>query len=271
MTNLTSGDKGLEPINIKKAVYRSAVQRPGTVYSATVASLAGMYGLVFGFGPVAMSLAGIGVLTSVASGLFEVFLRGERHANQYVNQLRKDLAKRRENSLRELTKKLTSIEDEEGLKQVELFRDKYENFVGILDQKLAPGELTYNRYLTIAEQVFLAGLDNLEASALAVDSISAIDIEHIEDGIEKLEGISSRSKIEESKLEQLIMRRNLRNSQIDKSNTLLHENEYALTQLDHVTTKIANINTQQGRAQIALEDAMGELKHLIERAEDYSN
>lgn len=271
MPNLSKSSKGLEPANIKKAVYSSAVQRPGTIYSATIACIAGMYGAVFGFGPVVLGIVVIGAAASIASGLFEVLVRGDHHANSYVNEFRIGLAQKRGKSLNDLTEKLIAIQDNEGLRQVELFRDKYDNFVGILDQKLAPGELTYNRYLTIAEQVFLAGLDNLEASALAVDSISAIDIQHVEDEVSRLEALPVTTDSDLSKLDQLKKRRRLRVVQMEKSQTLLHENEHALTQLDLVTAKIANINTRQGRAQIALEDAMDELKHLIDRADDYSN
>lgn len=271
MSNPSNDAKGLEPVNIKKAIYSSAVQRPGTIYSATIASLAGMYGAVFGFSPVVLGVAGVGAVASIASGFFEVMVRGDSHANDYVDSFRKGLAQRRAKSLKDLTQKLNKIDDIDGLKQVELFRDKYDNFAGILDQKLAPGELTYNRYLTIAEQVFLAGLDNLEAAALAVDSVSAIDTMHIEEEIAHLESLSAPSDIALGKLEQLKKRRHLKTSQLEKYQSLLHDNEHALTQLDHVTTKIANINTQQGRAQVALEDAMSELKHLIDRADDYSN
>lgn len=271
MADLSREIAGLETANIKKAIYRGAVQRPGTIYTATIASLAGMYGAAFGFGPVAIGVAGMGVLASVASGCYEVFVRGDAHANSYVSDFRKGLAQRRSASLKSLTHKLRKISDDDGLKQVELFRDKYDNFVDILDQKLAPGELTYNRYLTIAEQVFLAGLDNLESSALALDSISAIDIKHIEEEIAYLESKDTVTEMEAGKLKQLEERRLLRATQIEKSNLLKHGNEHALTQLDHVTTRIANINTQQGRAQVALEDAMGELNHLIDRADDYSS
>lgn len=271
MPDLSRESKGLAPVNIKKAIYSSAAQRPGTIYSATIASLAGMYGAMFGFGPVVLGIAGVGAVASIASGFFEVLVRGDNHANNYVSEFRKGLAQRRAKSLKDLTQKLNKVDDIAGLKQVELFGDKYDNFVGILDQKLAPGELTYNRYLTIAEQVFLAGLDNLEAAALAVDSVSAIDTQHIEEEIAHLESLSSPSDIAFGKLEQLKERRDLKSNQIKKYQSLLHDNEHALTQLDHVTTKIANINTQQGRAQIALEDAIGELKHLIDRADDYSN
>lgn len=271
MPSSHKGSNGLEPVTIKKAVYSSALQTPGTIYTATIASLAGMYGAVFGFGPVALGVAGLGLAASLASGVFEVMIRGDRHANDYVKAFRKGLAQRRAKSLKDLTEKLTRLDHQEGLKQVELFRDKYDNFVGILDQKLAPGELTYNRYLTIAEQVFLAGLDNLEASALAIDSVSAIDSEHIEAEVARINALPAPSDIDSSRLQQLQARAALRTSQLEKSRSLLHENETALTQLDHVTTRIANINTQQGRAQIALEDAMAELKHLIDRADDYSN
>lgn len=62
----------------------------------------------------------------------------------------------------------------------------------------------------------------------------------------------------------------LRNEQIERVEALMLNNEKALTQLDQVSTKIATINTQQGRSQMDLEDAMKELRRLIQRADNYS-
>ena len=54
-------------------------------------------------------------------------------------------------------------------------REKYDNLAEILREKLNAGELTYSRYVAMAEQVFLSGLDFLKEAAMSLKSISKID------------------------------------------------------------------------------------------------
>ena len=52
--------KDLSPRAIRKAVLSSSVQKPLTVYPATVGLLGGFYGLVFGMNPIALGAMALG-------------------------------------------------------------------------------------------------------------------------------------------------------------------------------------------------------------------
>jgi hypothetical protein len=259
----------LSPSAVKKSVLAAVSQKPLTVYPAAAALLGSAYLLTFGGSLVAAAAVGAGVAVTSVNWLWEYFGRGGKHANEFVKRYREELELRRQEALKHLMQELENIGDTQGMKQVQLFREKYRNFVNILDRKLEPEELTYNRYLTIAEQVFLAGLDNLENAAVATRSVSAIDVDHIQREAERLQGKEDRSS--STKLTELKTRLNLRDKQLQRASDLLLLNEQALTQLDHVTTKLASISTKQGRAQVDLEDAMADLQHLIVNADSYSN
>lgn len=258
----------ISPKKIKKAVLNTSLQRPLTVYPATVGLLGGFYALLFGASPIALGALVAGGGVTLFNWLYEYFIKGDKHANQFVIQFRKELEKRRNDALKHLTTDLKAINNEQALQQVTLFRDKYDNFNAILDKKLDVTELTYNRYLTIAEQVFLNGLDNLENAAMALKSISTIDLNRINNELEKL--LKDKSKDSQERINELSTRLALRDNQLKRVNDLLLVNERALTQLDHVSTKIANIDTKQNRAHVDMEDAMEELSRLIARAENYS-
>lgn len=258
----------LSPSAVKKSVVAAVTQKPLTVYPAAAALLGGVYMLTFGGSLVAAAAVGAGVAVTSVNWLWEYFGRGGKHANEYVKRYRLELEHRRQEALQHLLAELKDIGDKHGMKQVELFRQKYRNFVDILNRKLEPEELTYNRYLTIAEQVFLAGLDNLENAAVATRSVSAVDIDHIN---EQLGNLGNRDdSAAQAQKNQLQTRLDLRDKQLQRARDLLLLNEQALTQLDHVTTKLATISTKRGRAQVDLEDAMAELQHMIGRAEQYS-
>lgn len=261
--------KDISPAAIKKAVISTTLQKPMTVYPAALGLLGGFTTLLFGAGPIGLTalIAGGGV--TLMNWLFEYYVKGDKHANEFVRVYRQQLEKRRVEALKSLEQDLKDINNDHALNQVKLFRNKYDNFHSILDRKLDETELTYNRYLSIAEQVFLNGLDNLENAAISLKSISAIDYERIEKEIQKLDQNDTQEN--RQRMNELKTRLDLRANQLERVSDLLLVNERALTQLDHVSTKIANIDTQQNRAHLDMEDAMKELSHLISRAEEYSN
>lgn len=260
--------KDMSPKAVKKSVANAAVQQPLTIYPAALCLLGGAFALLVDANIFSLGAMAVGGMATSFSWLWEFFAKGNDHASRFIQRCRDELEQKRRQALGQLQKDLEQAGDTQGLKQIQLFKDKYENFVDILGRKLEPTELTYQRYLTIAEQVFLGGLDNLENAALAMKSVSAVDEKHIQTELLNLD--QSNSEAAKQKTGELKARLTLRESQLLRASALLLENEQALTQLDHVTTKIAEIKTQQGRAQLDLEHAMNELQHLIVRSENYS-
>jgi len=261
--------KDISTATIKKAVISTTLQKPLTVYPATAGALGAFYALLFGtniFALVAM-IAGGGF--TLFNWIYEYYIKGDAHANQFVTAYRKELEKRRVEALKHLEAELSEINNDEAVHQVSLFRRKYDNFQSILDRKLDTTELTYNRYLSIAEQVFLNGLDNLENAAIALKSISTINVDRIQNEISKMQ--QGLSKNNEARIVELKARIALHETQSKRVTELLLINERALTQLDQVAAKLANIDTRQNHAHVDMEDAMDELRRLIERADGYSN
>ncbi len=261
--------KDISPESIKKAVVSTTLQRPLTVYPATIGLVGGFYALLFGGSTIALAalIAGTGI--TALNWIYEYFVKGDDYANQFVIKFRKELEQRRIETLRHLENELKGIKNDQAVAQIKLFASKYDNFHSILERKLDSTEITYNRYLSIAEQVFLNGLDNLENAAISLRSISTIDKSRISQDLAKLKNKDTEES--RQRIIELRTRLELRDEQLDRVSDLLLTNEKALTQLDQVATKIANIDTKQNRAHVDMEDAMEELRHLISRADQYSN
>jgi multidrug efflux pump subunit AcrA (membrane-fusion protein) len=266
---MNQSTKDITAKDIKKAVVSASLQRPLTLYPATIGLLGGFYAFMFGANPFALGAMVAGGTVTLANWVYEYFAKGDNHANQFVMRFRKELERRRTEALEHLEDELTDIHNDQAASQVKLFKSKYDNFHAILDRKLEMTELTYNRYLSIAEQVFLNGLDNLENAAIALKSISTIDEDRILNDIAKLTQENSSSS--QHRTNELQTRLALRNEQLRRVNELLAINETALTQLDQVAAKIANIDTKQNRAHVDMEDAMDELRRLIYRVDEYSS
>ena len=257
--------KELSKKAVSRAVVKKTAQSPGTVYPAVVATLGGLSALAFGLNPLTLGALVVGSVISFSGFAGTYFLGKDRIAGEYINQIRSNIVKRRRAILEGLEEELLDLEEFRGVDQIRLFKEKYNNLVSILGKKLNPEELTYVRYLTIAEQVFLAGIDNLESAGLALKSISAIDIDNLKSQIKQGEHIHSSSTL--AALEERLA---LYNNQVQRSHELIAQNESALTQLDHVTTKLANIKTNQSHAVMDIEEAMSELSNLIIKADKYS-
>ncbi len=152
------------------------------------------------------------------------------------------------------------------MRQLEQFQNKFESFVAVLKGKLNPGELTFERYLATAEQVYLAGLDNLKDLAVGLRSVQSIDEHHLIERIENLQ----RTAPDSEELEPLAERLALKQNERRRAQTLLQENERAMTQLDLVSNQLANTPIEQRAAALAMEAAMSELRQLASRTERYA-
>ena len=252
----------LNTSRIKRATLNTTLQQPVAVYPTSMGVLAGVYLLAFGMAPIAAGLC-VGGLTLGAGGwLYEYFVRGKNHALKIVNQYRKNLAKQRVAAIARIETELEKLHHREGQKQLQQLQAKYGNFESVLAKKLDVDELTYNRYLAMAEQVFLNALDNLEQLVFGLQSVSAINMATINEKLSRLEQ-------DTEEYQTLLARAQLWHDQQQKAKSLLAENEQAMTQLDRVTVRLAEIRTREGHAVMDMDNAMAELEGLIQRASQY--
>lgn len=260
----------VKPSRIKQEKLKSTLQQPTALYPAVIAFLGGMATILFGHELALMALITGGVV-AVSGWAWEFFVKGEGHANRYLDAYRRQLKEQREQSITRLRKELTSLGADRGNHQLDLFQAKFESFQQILKRKLQPSELTFNRYLATAEQVYLNGLDNLEKVALALGSISAIDIAKLDQNILQSQDKSHQTSAQSSNESHthLLERRQLYNQQHARASQLYAENEGALTRLDQVSTLLANTDFSSGKAAMDMEQAIKELTRLIETSEDY--
>lgn len=260
----------LSPKAVKRSVLKETLQGPISSYSGALACLAGGYALLISANPIALGALAVGGSVAAGNWIYQYVLKGDQNANDFVQRFRRELKQQRVQALKVLHEELEDVGDSEGMKQIELFQQKFNTFVDILKRKLDPAELTYNRYLSIAEQVFLGGIDNLENAALALKSISAIDVQHVEQQLQRLQQSDAPTQNQTEKIQALEQRLQLRQEQLARARELRLQNDKALTQLDQVSTRLAAINTSNHHTSIDLEESMSELQRLIQRAEHYS-
>ncbi len=260
----------LSPAAISKEVTKKTIQKPYVLYPLAAGLLGGLAAVVLEPSAYLVIPAIIGALAGAGAWIYDMTLRRQFHAGEYLKRIHAILESDRKDSLKHLELALQDVEAEAELNQLQRLQAKYDTFEELLRRKLNPGELSFNRYLSMAEQVFLAALDNLKQIADIKKSITAIDEKHIRSRIDKLGNVASASASVNQEREALTQRLQLLQHQRDKIQTLITRNEAAMTKMDEVMAAITGMHTANRRATMDMEDAMMELERLAQRSADYS-
>lgn len=168
--------------------------------------------------------------------------------------------------LEQLERDLRVLADPRGQRQLEELKGKRENLVSILGKRFAKGELTLGRYLASAQQVYSTTIQSLREVAIALQSVSTIDVAYIE---QRLGQLTEGDPAAERERANLASRLALHQAQTKRADELLALNEAALTTLDRTATAMASA---PGDARgVASEAAVAELEELAARAAKYHN
>ena len=152
----------LSPKAVNKAVLANSLQHPLVLYPAVTGALAAASTLAFHLGSVPLVVAVGGAVTAVGGWVYQFFARRDNYSQAYFSEIHARLNREKRQKLSKLRKELLQVDSYAGIKQLELLDVKYRNFEEILSSKFLQTEMTYSRYLSIAEQVYLAVLDNLD-------------------------------------------------------------------------------------------------------------
>ncbi len=251
---------------IQKAVSTEINQHPVTIYSGFAALGLGLYMSLFGPGS---ALFGFGLgcfLMSSGSYVFNRFFRQEVFQKKHVENLRAQIRRNTELAITELQKELKKFNCPEGAKQIDLFKEKYESLVSVLQKKLQPGSLVFGRFLGMAEQVYKNGLDNLQQVTANLDSISPIDPHEVNRQLEIMQSRADSSEMEINALKNTLKKRTERKAQVDR---LLRDNVLAMARLDQTAMDISTMETNEERASTDMEAAMSELVHLADQFRNF--
>ena len=253
---------------IDKAIIKSTIRHPSVLYPAAAGVLGGLAAILIEPSLLLLGIAGAGIGLSALGWGINFGFRKEQFANDYVKDIYDSMEKKRRKKSVNLEESLRDIGSKGGVDQFLRVKEKFETLSMMLDTNLNQGELTHSRYLGVAEQLYLATLDNLESVVNTLRSIQSIDVGFVKEKIDKMKSGSDQYEVRE--LEALTKRKSLYEEQKHKVQKLLTINEEAMTQLDLTVAAIADMKTKKGQASIDIDTAMNELEKLSTRAQKYS-
>ena len=257
---------------IKKAVSGRILQHPVSVYAV----LFGVLGLFFWVIDLLSGMflfVSIGIMAiALVSYVFNYFRRDSIQM-RYVAYLNTQMQRRKEQVVARLQQKLQKFGSEDDLslystqaeEQYRKVKEKFETFIEILQNKLDPTELTFQRFLGTAEQLYLAVLDNLENVVLTLEGMHTTKLEYIDRRLKHLHGLNNPEQADLKEIETLNRRKESWESRRGKVNELLTRNEEAMTEIDLAMAGVTEADTKAGRASVDMEYAREDLDRLIDK------
>ncbi len=220
------------------------------------------------FGPglvMALVFILVGVLAGAAWPLI-MTMTGETQRRMYPIS---DMTADDVGMLEQLRLDLEKVECEQGLAQMRMLREKRDNLAEVLGRRLNAGELTYGRYVGTAQGVYLAAIDNLHETAVALQSIRAIDHEYVDRRLTELtEADDAEADAILRERTSLEDRRSMREQKMTRAAALLAQNESAMTVLDKTAGAVADAPI--GQTPSDADAAMEQLDELASRIERYT-
>jgi hypothetical protein len=222
-----------------------------------------------GFG---VPIIGGALLLGGGTWAWKRFFKGDKFYESYRIHLRQLIDEDTERRRNELQKALDAYGNKRAGEQLEQFQTKIKVFIEILDLKFPDkNQLTYNRYYTIAQGVFLSGIDNLNEVLLIHKTLDAIDIEYIERSLLRVEKLPPDEATKRERNSLLQSRQQYLDQQQDIKN-LMAQNEEALSKLDEAVVQVQDIKrSANNEARLDMEASMEQLHRMAQQSYKFSH
>lgn len=215
---------------IEKKVHHQITSSSLTLFPAAGGFLCLLSGALFASAP-ALIIGGIGLGVSAGFYAFQRFKNFSNLTQKLVDKLRSE-------QKHQLIKKLSSLADElselkcyQGAEQVDRLKEKFDGLCSVIQEKLNDDPVKAARLHAIAEQLYLATIDNLLHAKQILNSIDNINLEYIETQLERAHSDQERESLEE--------RRQLKLDGVNSAEECIAHNEVAMTKINQLSIELA--------------------------------
>ena len=250
-----------QPITAKKiqgALFSRSIKSPFVLYPTMTAGLGIVAGALFGFNLILGAVLIGGASLAAGGFLTEFGFRRNTNVKQILLEATREMELQREQIITSLHKEIDEKTLPKARNQLVDFKTKFDTFVDVLDDRFNPGELTFIRYMSVAEQVYLSGLDNLRNAVISSKAIQTTNPQELSKRLSNL-GSTTNDEIERAALTERL--RGYEETLKDITD-LIVLNEKALAVLDSVTQKLARTQVNKGMADSDTESAVEELGRM---------
>lgn len=210
-------------------------------------------GLLGALPPILLALIAsfVWLIVFARSGGYARILNADRTARTHA------AAQRLHERIAALSQRFDALGHSAGREQLTTLDQKFASALEVIEARLDAGEMARGRYLDVAEQVYLAAIDNLSEAEIALRSVNAVDPQKARAQIADLVSDEAHDAAE-----QVAKRVALHERQWERVRALMAENERAMTALLEAATLLAETRTAQGGARVSADRAIAELEAL---------
>jgi hypothetical protein len=220
---------------------------------------------------VGVPIIGGAILLGGGTWAWKRFFKGDNFIDQYRDHLRKLLDEDTERRRSELQQALDAYDNSHASEQLEQFQNKISVFIEILNLKFPDkSQLTYNRYYTIAQEVFLSGIDNLNEVLLIHRTLDAIDLDYIDRSLQRLDKREQGAAAKRERNSLLQSRQQYYDQQEELKN-LMAQNEEALSKLDEAIVQVQDIKrSENNESKTDMEASIEQLHRMAQQSYKFS-
>jgi hypothetical protein len=254
----------------RKAAFSEVIQSPLTLWPPALGIAAGVGLGIFGIvsAPMVATMITGGFVVGGAHWALRYLGGGQAYMQKHYARLHEEFEAMKERKLATLATELKKLGCKQGQAQVTQFEDKFQNLVAVFRRVLSEGELTFDRFVGTAEQVYRSGLDNLDRVVTLLLNVDDMDHEEIESRIAVLAKRLKRTHADDTNLSALRDQAKDYDDTQQEVEELLARNEEALATMDKAGAAAVRIKdrTASQTPQETMAEAMELLAGMIARA-----
>lgn len=257
----------LSPTDMQQAIREETFSAPQFVYPLAIGGGLAFVAWALGMDTMGWTVLSLGLGAMLGAGgwaALRQFLWRDRLVYERMMAYQQDMLRQIEDKRARLREDLASLDDGRGLRQLDNLTAKFKLVTKRLRERFDPAEMTFVRYVSTAEQVYLGALDNLRTvveSSEALGTMKRDELVALRDERHRTGHTADADIIHER-----IKTYDRYQSRIQVA---LSDNEAALTRLSQVLEALMSLDTGQGMAKAPLDRAMQELAVLAQRTNEY--
>jgi hypothetical protein len=257
------------PEAANKAVRTATLNHPITLYSTVIGVLGALSLGILGPSIYATAAAFGGFSLGIGSWVVNYFFRSETLAKRYLDRLDQQREQHKSWLIEQVKAGLSCryateaacSQAKQGCEQFDRARLVRDGIQELLGMKLGVNELTFHQFLAATEQAYLSTLDNLKDVVAILRSADSITPGTLEQRLLDMKGknLSQADKEEQGALTESLA---LWHEQMDKVDKMLAKNERVITEMENISARVADWDTEQHFAASDVESIITELQDL---------
>jgi hypothetical protein len=253
----------LEPA-LLRAVRREALcssfWTDAVVYPLLLGAIGVASGVVAGVDTVSVSMTALGLVPGLCCWAWGYLRRRDQGVALLMKERASLLVQKRDQELMRLDARLKSGGMTAASEQIGALRVAFDAFKNVLEKKLNSGELGYQRFRVVLEELFLSSLDNIEHAVERLHAALGIEIDQVDERIRHIEAAGD----DPNSMELIELRRaHTRYEALTESaRELFEQNKTVLATLQLACARVTSIQAHRAKARRELDSILADVSSL---------